>query len=325
MDKRGPVTPVRHFFIGLFSGLLVMAAAVSIYAGIANASRWGGKKEPNVKIREIYGILEAHSINDYDPDELLENMYRGLLDGVGDLYTYYFDEKAYASFTEQTEGVYAGVGMVVTTDANDRIVTVLVVYPKTPGERAGLLPGDKIVAVNGLDVTNSRLEEVTAMTKGKPGTKVNLTILRQSEDRTFDVDIVRENINILTVSHKMLDGAIGYIRIDGFERVTSGQFIEAYGALQQEQMQGLIIDLRDNPGGLLETVTQIADMLLPEGVIVYTEDKQGQKKHYYSDSNRSDLPLVIVVNEKKRQRVGGAMRRSQGFRRGYTGRYKDLR
>lgn len=287
----------KAFFIGLALGLLIMTGAVFGLNEYNKRTRWNGQPQPDAKVTEIFSLLNSYSINSYESDELMENMYRGLLDGVGDPYTYYFDEESLALFSEQTEGVYAGIGMVVWTDTEDRIVTVLTVYPETPAERAGLQTGDKIMAVNGLDVTTSRLEEVTAMTKGKPGTKVTLTVSRPSDDYVFDVGIMRENISIPTVSHKMLDDEVGYIRIEGFERVTYGQFTEAYQDLTNRQMKGLIIDLRNNPGGLMETVTQIANTLLPRGVIVYTEDKAGAKNYYYSDDNHTEVPLVLLVNE----------------------------
>ena len=285
------------FFIGLASGLLLTLTAAFGLSVFFRYTVWDGQKAPNSKIHEIFTLLDRHSINPYETDELLENMYRGLLDGVGDPYTYYFDQESLALFTEQTEGVYAGIGMVVSIDKDDNIVTIVVVYPGTPAERAGLMPGDKIIAVNGLDVTSHRLEEVTSMVKGKPGTKVNVQILRPTDEYLFGVDIMRENISVPTVSHKMLDGVIGYIRIEAFERVTYGQFVEAFMELSGEKMRGLIIDLRNNPGGLLDTVTQISNMLLPRGVIVYTENKAGEKKYYYSDNNHLEIPMVILVNE----------------------------
>lgn len=288
---------MKMFIAGLLAGLLITTGVAFGYNIWQSHWRWNGQKDPDAKITEIYGLLDEYSINEYESDELLENMYRGLLDGVGDPYTYYFDKESLGAFTEQTEGIYAGVGMVVWTDTEDQIVTVMQVYPQTPAERAGLMIGDKIIAVNGLDVTTNRLEEVTAMTKGRPGTQVKLTLYRPVEDDTFEVNIMRENIMIPTVSHKMLDGGIGYIRIEGFERVTLSQFTESYQDLTAQRMRGLIIDLRNNPGGLLETVTQIANILLPRGVIVYTEDKKGNQKYYYSDDNYNEMPLVLLVNE----------------------------
>jgi len=140
------------------------------------------------------------------------------------------------------------------------------------------------------------LEEVTSLTKGRAGTSVRLTIYRPSEDRLFDVNIVRSQINIPTVNSEMLSDNIGYIRISSFDRVTVGQFQDAFDELQDKQMDGLIIDLRNNPGGLLDVVAKITNMLTPEGIIVYTEDKHGNREYIYSDADYAGIPLVILVN-----------------------------
>jgi carboxyl-terminal processing protease len=287
----------KSFWLGLAVGLLVMASGALGAGAVKKELLWRGQELPDTKIREVLTLLEKHSINDYDRDTLIENMYRGLLDGVGDPYTYYFDEEALESFTVQTEGIYAGVGMVVTGDTEDRVTTIVAVYPKTPAERAGLQPGDKIIGVNGVDVTTHQLEEVTALTKGRPGTKVTLKIYRPLDEFTFEKEILRESISIPTVSHKVLDGDVGYLRIEQFERVTLGQFNEAYTQLTEQPIKGLVIDVRNNPGGLLETVTQIADVLLPQGTITYTENKNGEKKYYNSEANHTDLPIVLLVTE----------------------------
>jgi carboxyl-terminal processing protease len=288
----------KTFVLGLLSGLLITGCAFAGYTYVSDRLEWGVSLTPDDKVNAIYDMLEAHSINAYDKDKLLEDMYRGMLAGVGDPYTYYFDKKAYGNFTEQTEGAYVGVGIVVQIDPADMTVTLVTVYPGTPAEKAGMLVGDKIIKVNGGDVIGKAMEEVTALIKGHAGTTVNITVRRKTEDATEDVtmDVYRESISIPTVSHRMLEGVIGYIRIDQFDRVTLSQFTAALEELRGQQMRGLIIDVRNNPGGLLNTVTDIADILLPEGVITYTEDKGGEKKYYNSDESALDLPMVLLVN-----------------------------
>jgi carboxyl-terminal processing protease len=271
-----------------------MGCVFAGYTYVSNRLEWGAKLAPDDKVNAIYDMLDAHSINAYDKDKLLEDMYRGMLSGVGDPYTYYFDKQAYETFTEKTEGAYVGVGIVVTMDPADMTVTLVTVYPGTPAEKAGMLAGDKIIMVNGSDVTGKAMEEVTTLIKGRAGTTVNLTVKRNGADITMDV--YRENISIPTVSHKMMEGVIGYIRIDQFDRVTLAQFTNALDELKGQQMRGLIIDVRNNPGGLLNTVTDIADILLPEGVITYTEDKSGERKYYNSDESALNLPIVLLVN-----------------------------
>ncbi len=286
----------KTFIMGLFSGLAIMAAAALAFNYVTDRVRWGDRIAPDDKVDAIYDMLEAHSINEYDRDKLMEDMYRGLLNGVGDPYTYYFDKDAYDSFTVRTEGIYVGVGIVLTVSPDDRAVTIVSVYPGTPAEDAGLLPGDKIMEINGTVLTDKTFEETVAMLKGREGTSVKLAVARSGVEDFIAIEISRRNISIPTVSHKMLEGVIGYIRIDQFDRVTLAQFTEALTDLQEQQMRGLIIDLRDNPGGLLNTVTDIADILLPEGVVTYTENKNGEKKYYNSSESELDLPMVLLVN-----------------------------
>ena len=286
----------KTFFAGLAAGILAMALAFAGYGAYGRFVRWGGLVEPSKKVGEILALLDAHSINEYDADELLGHMYAGLLDGVGDPYTYYYDETAFADFKTQSDGRYSGVGMLVETDAADGFVTVSRVYPETPAWRAGILKGDKITAVDGTDAVPFELSEVTGKTKGEPGTQVVLTIYRPSEGITFDAEITREIISVPTVYHRMLEDGIGYIQIVQFDRATLGQFEEAYGELKSGGMRGLILDLRDNPGGLLETVVAIADILLPEGVITYTEDKSGERKYYRSNGTGDEIKAAVLIN-----------------------------
>jgi carboxyl-terminal processing protease len=287
----------KYFFIGLVAGLMLMTGITAGYTTLRSHIRWGSQIPPETKISHIYDMLETHSINPYDRDELMNSMYRGMLYGVGDPYTYYFDKEALETFTIQTEGMYVGIGVVVTTDPADRATTIVTVYPETPAQAAGIQPGDKIIRVDNQEMAGKAMSEVIAAVKGRAGTKVRITLYRPSTNETIEVTVDRENISIPTVSHKMLDGVIGYIRIEGFERVTLGQFATAFEDLQSQQMRVLIIDVRNNPGGLLDTVTQIANILLPEGVITYTENKSGERKYYNSDKNHVNMPVVMLVNE----------------------------
>lgn len=289
MEKR------KSFVIGMLIGMALMLGVSLGISPLRSYMLWGRQMPPEAKIFEIYSILSNHSIVPFEKDTLLENMYRGLLEGVGDPYTYYFNREALAVFTERTEGTYAGVGMAVILDPEDYSVTVMTVFSGSPAEEAGLLPGDKILEVDGEDMAGKRLEEVTALVKGSPGTQVRLGILRG--DDIFNITITRQRINVPTVAHRMLEDSIGYLRIESFDRVTVSQFSEAYLDLRNQGMQGLVIDLRNNPGGLLETVVHIGNLLLPQGTILYSENKQGERTVYRSDTdNRIDLPLVMLVN-----------------------------
>jgi len=305
-NEGAPIEPMlpekpknNQFFTGMLIGMLLMMAGFLLFGQIRTIYNMVTERPiaVNDKIDEIMSILDNHSINPFEEDELKESMFRGLLAGVGDPYTTYLDSRTFSSFMQSAEGTYGGIGVVVQSDPIDKIVTIHVVFDGTPGASAGLQPGDKFMEINGMDVSAVGLEEVTSLTKGRAGTSVRLTIYRPSEDRLFEVNIVREQINIPTVNSEMLHDNIGYIRISSFDRVTVGQFQEAFDELQNEQMRGLIIDLRNNPGGLLDVVSKITNMLTPEGIIVYTEDVNGNREYIYSDADYAGLPLVILVNE----------------------------
>ncbi|MCL2386084.1 MAG: S41 family peptidase [Defluviitaleaceae bacterium] len=294
----------KTFLTGVGFGSVMTAIVLLItFAGIIvynRQVRWSGM-DPNTKIMEIYGVLNRFSIVPFDKDEMLENMYRGFLEGVGDPYTQYFDAEALAAFYARTEGTFVGIGVMVSVEPDDPYVTIATTFQGAPAALAGVLPGDRIIAVDGVEVAGRTREEVVGMITGPMNTTVTLTILRPYEHERKDISIVRARVEVPTVFHEMMytdAGAVGYIRIESFDRVTTGQFDAAVAELYAGGMKGLIIDLRNNPGGLLCTVNDITDRLIPEGIIVYTVDAQGRRENSYSDASYLGLPLVLLVNER---------------------------
>jgi carboxyl-terminal processing protease len=292
----------KEFLKGLGAGSLITAIIVVIAAmGItvyAKQMFWRGP-DPNTKITEIYNLLNMYSIVPFDRDEMLENMYRGFVDGVGDPYTQYLDSEALASFRARTEGTFVGIGVTITTEQDDPFVTISSTFHGAPADLAGLLPGDKIMAVDGVDVAGRAIEDVVGMVTGPEGTIVTITIYRDFENERFDVEIIRATVEVPTVFHEMhytQNGSVGYIRLEGFDGVTAGQFEAALSELTADGMEGLILDLRNNPGGLLTSVIEITDRLLPEGIITYTVDSRGNREDFRSDAAFIDLPLVLLVN-----------------------------
>lgn len=289
----------KSFLSGLAVGMSIIIFVNIFFFGFRIVMGMTGSSNlsSNQKINKILAYLDKYYVDKINEDSLEEGMYKGIVEGVGDPYTTYLNKKEFEDFQTETSGRYAGIGVVVSVDQIDQLITVVSPFEGSPGAKAGLLPGDKIIKVNDFEVTGDDLNEAVSMMKGPAGTKVKITIYRKSDLKTFETEITRANIDYPTVSHKMLEKQIGYIRIISFDEVTNKQFIAAYKDLNDKGQKGLIIDLRNNPGGLLSTVTKIADQLLPEGMIVYTEDKSGKKESYLSDANEIKVPLVLLVNE----------------------------
>ena len=292
----------KSFVVGLVTGFAIMfviATGISFYT---NRVRWGGGLSPNQKVHQIYTLVSRYSIVPFDRHEMIENMYRGLLAGVGDPYTRYLCLEAQEAFRVRTEGAeFVGIGVRVTMDPADNTLTIVNVFRGSPASEAGLLPGDKVVGVDGVDVVGRAQQEILAMITGQSGTNVNIGIFRPHEGLRFEVDITRARIVVPTVFHEMIEtenGRTGYIRVEGFERPTYGQFAAAIQELLAYGMDSLIIDVRNNPGGLVETVVNMTNMLVPEGIITYMEEVCGRRETHYSTGAYLGLPLVMLVNER---------------------------
>ena len=292
------------FLTGILTGALagvILTVAINLIVGgihIGGGSTTLISSDIDKKIKTIYSILDYAYVDSYDKTKTVESLYAGLVNGIGDPYTVYMTADQYKKFSEDTEGEYAGIGVVVSVDDQNRIV-VVAPFDGSPGAKAGLESKDCIIKVNGQNVYGDALDDAIKLMKGAAGTTVTLTIQRDSDDgssATFDVNVTRDNIVMDTVSHKMLDNNIGYLRITGFDRVTLQQFQDAYNDLEAQNMKGLILDVRNNPGGLLDVVTDIADILVPKGLIVYTIDNKGNKKVTNSDSDGINVPLLVLVN-----------------------------
>jgi len=289
----------KSFGIGIAAGILLMLVIFFGYDLYDRQVRWDGQMRPNDKVSEIYNIVSARSIMPFDRSEMIENMYRGLLAGIGDPYTQYFCREALEAFYVRTEGTFVGIGVRVFMDPLDNLLTLVSVFGDTPAGQAGLLPGDKIVSVDGIDVTKFYQPEIMALIAGLEGTSVNLGIYRPDENRHFDVDITRARVIVPSVFHEMIEtdaGLTGYIRIEAFERPTYGQFTSALEALIEQGMDSLIIDVRNNPGGLLDSVVRVARRLIPEGIVVYSEDVNGARTYRRSAGDYLGIPLVLLIN-----------------------------
>ena len=287
----------KSFAIGLATGILLMIMGIFGHSVYDRHVRWGGMIDPNSKILEIYSLLnEVSIITPLNKEMMLENMYRGFLDAVGDPYTQYFDSQALEAFRLRTEGDFVGIGVHAMMDTESGMVTIINPFRDSPAARAGVLPGDQIVGVDGVDMTGRSTEEVFNSIKGLEGSPVLLTIYRPNEDRRIDVNIIRTQQVIPTVFHEMMPGNIGYIRIEGFNLNTRPQFQEAMAELTELGKSSLILDVRNNPGGVLDVVTYIANYFVPEGVITYVVDAAGRRRDYKAEEGHLGIPLAVLIN-----------------------------
>lgn len=233
---------------------------------------------------------------DVDTDDLKDGMYRGLVDSLGDPYSVYYTADELTELLQDTEGIYYGIGAYVSMDMDISMARISGFITGSPAETSGLQVDDIIYAVDGEEVQGLELSEIVSLIKGEEGTFVTITVLRDSE--YIDVDVERKKIESPTVSSKMLDNNIGYVQITEFDEVTPDQYTEAIAELEASGMQGLIIDLRSNPGGNVSAVCSIASQILPKGVIFYTEDRDGNRTDYECDGQHEiDIPLVVLVNQ----------------------------
>lgn len=241
-----------------------------------------------------YRFIETKYVNDTDDVKLIDGAIDGMVKSLNDPHSNYLSPKMYKTLMEQTEGSFAGIGVVMGMD-NEQKIHIVGIMENSPGQKAGLQEGDEILAVDGVPVTQMAFDEVAAHVRGQAGTDVVLTIMRDNANQ--DITITRDNIKLKTVGHKMLDNNIGYIQIVSFSEDTANEFNEAYNDLKNQGMKALVLDLRNNPGGLLTTCVEIAKKLVPKGEIVSIVDKQGNKEAYSSSLEAPEYPLVVLINK----------------------------
>ena len=288
----------RPFLKGLILGI-ALTVVVGIGGNFAvSALGIGMYKDMGLseKISTIATILDQKYVDEIDFDKMEEGIYDGMVRALGDPYTDYMTAEEFSQFLGDNEGEFYGIGVEVIGDTTDGSIRVISPIIGTPAEKAGILPDDRIIKVNDTDVSAESIDEAIKLIKGEEGTSVKVTIYRQSTGEIKDFDIVREKINVQTVESKIVDDNIGYLRITSFKENTYDQFKEQYDSLIGQNVKGLILDVRNNPGGNLNVVEEITDMLIPEGVLVYTIDKEGNREDYMSDANSIDIPLCVLVN-----------------------------
>ena len=302
---------MRGFLPGVLVGILVaiiavgilfavtgsgggLSGAVSSYAG-ADGSAVNEESINKLSVLEQYIDYFYYKSSEITEEEKENGMYKGLFESLGDVYSCYYTPEEYKILEEQTQGVYYGIGAYVSQDVETGFCAISGVIKNSPAEEAGLMEGDIIYKVDGEDMAGLELDEVVSNIRGEEGSEVTLPLVR--DGKNMEVTLTRARVNTPTVDSEMLQDGIGYLQITEFDDVTTEQFNENMAQLKADGLKGLIIDLRGNPGGNVTTVCAIAEQLLPEGLVFYMEDKDGNKTEYKCDGADFDLPLVVLVNE----------------------------
>lgn len=272
--------------IGLDGSIYVQNEAVNDSAGIGS--------DVENKLNALDAVLDNFYFGDVDKEKAKDAIYKSYLASYGDVYTVYYTPEEYKSIMESTSGKFCGIGAVCQKSEEGGIL-VVDPYEDAPAYKAGVRKGDRIVKVDGNDVSSMDLSPAVALIKGDEGSTVELEIVRNGQTMTFKV--IRAVVDIKTVEYEMLEDNIGYIQVSQFDDVTTKQFKTALTALREDGMKGLVIDIRSNPGGVLDVVVDMVDEIISTGTVVYTEDKEGNQRRYNADNTGEfDLPLAVLVN-----------------------------
>lgn len=304
------------FLSGLFGALIIILVAGAVFIILQ------GKPDKQDKLQELQAqektadkneapydeivekltflqmLVDKYYLEDVDSNKYADGIYKGFMSSLDDPYSTYFTKEEYSALLESSSGIYHGIGATVSQDVKTGIITIVKPFENGPAYKSGLLPGDIIYKVEDEEVTGVDLTEVVSKMKGLEGTTVRITILREGEVDPMEFVITRQEIKVPTIEYKLLEDDIGYIIITEFDEITVTQFKSAVDELEKLGMKGLVVDVRNNPGGLLDSVVKILDRLLPKGLVVYTEDKYGKRLEERAvDSKKIDVPLAVLINK----------------------------
>lgn len=250
------------------------------------------------KVDELTNYMDLYYYEDYDVQDVQDGLLKGVVSGLGDKYSAYYTAEEYKEQQLSTSGTYYGIGAALAQDKDTMQVTITKIYEGTPSEEAGLKKDDVIVSADGTDATSMELTDFVKLIRGEEGTTVHLEIYRPSTEETLEFDVERKNVELPSVSSQMLENNIGYIQISEFQGKTAEQFESALSSLKDQGAQSLIVDVRGNGGGLVDSVVAILDDILPEGTVVYTEDKYGNRQDYTSSGDTYlDMPIAVLVDQ----------------------------
>lgn len=249
------------------------------------------------KLAFLQKLVDEYYLKNSDAAPFEDGIYKGFIASLKDPYSVYYTKEEYDSLKESSQGVYCGIGASVSQDTKTGVITIVKPFSTGPAYKVGILPGDILYKVNGDLVTGTDLSKVVSKMKGESGTKVKITVVREGKTDPIEYTITRRQIEIPTIESKMLDNKIGYIVISEFDEVTVEQFVAAVDQLEKDGMKGLVVDVRNNPGGLLTSVVKILDRLLPPELVVYTEDKHGNREEEKAvDRQKVTVPIAVLIN-----------------------------
>lgn len=295
--------------IGKIILALVLTAGVGFtgyVVGLNRDSNATNKSEDQAHIEDMHmlkSLIDNNFLFDYKEEDLYEGSLKGMFANLGDPYTQYYSKDEFSKLMETLDGRYKGIGVLVQA-SKEGFIKVVQVFDGSPASEAGLKEGDYIIKVEGKEYSADQMEEAVAIMKGEEDTNVKITVRRMKEDgknfEDIDMDVARRDVKVDTIDESLLgirDKKIGYIHIKSFDDVTGEDFEDSYKKLKEAGMEGLVLDLRNNPGGSLDVCLDIADKFLDKGVIVTTEDKNGEVITEESDEEKDDIPMTVLVNE----------------------------
>ncbi len=290
----------KDFWKGFGTAAALTAAVCIAWKPVCRGIPWeslpfGVEMPRSAKISMVEDYLERYYVEDVEKEKIDDMLYTGMMAGVGDQYTYYMTADSLNRYMDDSNGRFGGIGIEVSLTRDGETV-IGRVNEGGPAERAGILSGDIIIGVDGEDMRGRTREDIVIRTRGDIGKPVKVKVYRESDNSTPEFEMVREEIVVRSVESRMLEDGMGYILITGFKENTCEQFMTAMETLQEQGMRALVLDLRYNPGGSVNTVYQIGDELLPEGTMVYTVDNQEKRRDYLCDAEYADLPMVVLVN-----------------------------
>lgn len=292
----------ESFAKGFLAGVILAAIVTTlVFSLVPRIMRSGGgysavlDNQTEEKIETLAEFIQANYYEDVDVEDIKNGLYQGLFDNL-DVYSCYYTPEEYDEMYESTlEGSYSGIGASLQQDEETMRVTVVHVYAGSPAEEAGLQEGDVILYVDDYDTSAMELSEVVSHIRGEESTSVHLKLFRGAEQ--MELDIQRRKMFLPTVESEMFADQIGFVSVSEFTDATTEQFTDALTELNAQGMKAMIIDLRMNPGGVMTTACDMLDEILPEGLLVYTEDRDGKRKEFYStDETSLDIPIVVLVN-----------------------------